>query len=206
MPVVYIKKEGDNDIGLWEITESADELQKDLIIDDEGKEQLLKISHEGRKKHWLAYRLLLKTMLGFDYTLKYSDTGKPYIVDFSGCISVSHSGKYAAVIIGEKPVGIDVEKISPRILKVIERFMSSDEITSVNEVESPDKYYVYWSGKEALHKLYGDQMFEFNKELIIQDFIFADNGFVNVHVENENICENRIINYKKIEDYILAWL
>lgn len=206
MPVVFIKKVGNADIGLWEITESAEELLKYINIDNESNQQFLKITHEGRKKHWLAYRLLLKTMLGHDYVLKYSESGKPYIVDFKGYISVSHSGKYAAAIISEKPVGIDVEKISPRILKVIERFMSSDEIASVSESESPHKYYVYWSGKESLHKLYGDQNFEFNRELIFEDFSFSDNGKVNAHIKNEIIDEKKIINYCRIEEYILAWL
>lgn len=206
MPLVNITKDDNIITGLWEITESSDELQKMLVLDIESMEYFKKITHDGRKKHWLACRLLLKTMLGFDYILKYTESGKPYIVEFSGHISVSHSGKYAAAIIGDKPVGIDVEKISPRILKVIERFMSSDEIASVSESESPHKYYVYWSGKESLHKLYGDQNFEFNKELIFDSFSFSDNGKVNVHIMNEIIDEKKIINYCRIEDYILAWL
>jgi phosphopantetheinyl transferase len=206
MPAINIKKEGNILIGLWDISENADELLSDLYLDNESTEHLAKITHEGRKKHWLAYRQLIKTLIGRDYILKYSEFGKPFIVDFSGYISVSHSGKYAAVIIGENPVGVDVEKISPRILKVQERFMSRQEIDSISESESPDKFYVYWSSKEALHKLYGDQNFEFNKELIINNFKFSDKGLITAHIENESINENRVINYERIDDYMLAWL
>ena len=206
MPAINIKKDDNIIIGLWDIAENADDLLSDLYLDNESIEHLAKISHEGRKKHWLAYRQLIKTLIGRDYILRYSEFGKPYIVDFSGYISVSHSGKYAAVIIGEKPVGVDVEKISPRILKVKERFMSRQEIASISESESPDKFYVYWSSKEALHKLYGDQNFEFNKELAIDSFDFSDKGLIKAHIKNESINEFRNINYERIEDYILAWL
>ena len=206
MPAINIKKEDNITLALWEITESADSLLSGLFLDDESRKHLRKITHEGRKKHWLAYRQLIKTLIGRDYILKYYETGKPYIIDFSGKISVSHSGKYAAVIIGDKPVGVDVEKISPRILKVKERYMSQAEIASVNDSESPDKFYVYWCSKEALHKLYGDQMFEFNQELNIENFKFSDKGLIKAHIENDSINETRIIKYERIEDYILAWL
>ena len=97
MPAINIKKKGNIIIGLWDITESADDLLSDLYLDNDSIEHLAKITHDGRKKHWLAYRQLIKTLIERDYTLKYSEFGKPYIVDFSGYISVSHSGKFAPV-------------------------------------------------------------------------------------------------------------
>lgn len=47
----------------------------------------------------------------FDYEIAYNSQGKPYFL--SNCeifFNISHSSNYVACVIGDRPVGIDIEK------------------------------------------------------------------------------------------------
>ena len=79
----------------------------------------------------LAGRYLL-TELFADFPLEeilIADTRKPYLEDEQYHFSISHFGHYAAAIV--KPVtnrvGVDIEKTSPTIEKIRNKFLSSQE-------------------------------------------------------------------------------
>ena len=108
--------------GVWNITETADELLNLVQLSDAEMLLLGSYKHDLRKRQWLAYRALLKNLLAPESpSIFYDENGKPGLLTGSHQISVSHAGHLAAAVCSsEMPVGIDVEKITGRIERVAE--------------------------------------------------------------------------------------
>ncbi len=80
--------------------------------------------------------------------------GKPYIKNGGCFISYSHSGKFAAAAVSDKPVGIDTEemrKVNPGSLR---KFASENEKRYV--ADSAERFLALWTLKEAHLKCTGE--------------------------------------------------
>jgi 4'-phosphopantetheinyl transferase len=74
---------------------------------------------------------------------------KPYInglADFH--FNISHSGEYIVCAISNKPVGVDIEKISKYNLKIAEKYFTKDEIEY-------NDFFKIWVHKESFVKAVG---------------------------------------------------
>lgn len=88
--------------------------------------------------------------------LRYDEKGKP-IAD--NCfVSISHSGNVIAVCKSDRPVGIDVEKISGNrdFKKLSERFFSPAENEKFDENPTAECFYRIWTAKESYAKITGE--------------------------------------------------
>lgn len=82
-----------------------------------------------------------------------SETGKPYIKNNTAYISISYSGRYIAVAVNDTPIGIDIEVIKEKDLKLIDKIFSSDDVSIIRR--SKNKlldFYKIWTAKEAYFK------------------------------------------------------
>ena len=94
------------------IEESEDELKSQLHLMKPEE-----FRHAGRNIQWLASRILLQELLhsmNIDGAQLTKDSqGRP-LINIPGLhVSISHNSKYTAVALSDKPVGVDVELISP---------------------------------------------------------------------------------------------
>ena len=72
-------------------------------------------------------------------------------------VSLSHSADYAAAIVADSPVGIDIEEKSDRNFMVTKRMYSEVEKDRVFNSANPDKeFQVIWTEKEAYLKCTGE--------------------------------------------------
>ena len=99
-------------IGLWLINESPTELYGYGLLSPTEEISYQQIKNERRKCEFLAVRQLLKAMIAGEYVLKYDCDGRPMLENSENFISISHSSDMVAIIISEKPTGIDVEPVS----------------------------------------------------------------------------------------------
>ena len=155
---------------VWKITESVGEL-RDAIILREAEEALYQsFVAESRKKQWLAYRLLIRTLLKpVDFPVEYDQSGKPFLAGSDFHISVTHTEDLAAVIISRHArVGIDIEKIKPRIEKVRDKFLNPLESASVGIERELEQLTLTWCAKEALYKLYGKRDLDFRDHILVE--------------------------------------
>ena len=89
-----------------------------------------------------------------------ADTKKPYLVDEKYHFSISHYGSYAAAIVSSTSrVGVDVEKASPTIEKIRNKFLSPLESSIAFEgIEKSGhrlrQLTLLWSAKESIFKWY----------------------------------------------------
>ena len=104
MPLVYYNKISNGlELVIWQITETVDELLKYLYLNEEEFAMLNSFKSEKRKKQWMSYRALIRSIVQADfiYRIYYDENNKPYLVNPPRSISVSHTDNYSAVLINE---------------------------------------------------------------------------------------------------------
>ncbi len=97
---------------------------------------------------------VLTEVLGEEYELHYSPEGKPLLRD--RYISISHSKTHLCVALSRtQEVGIDIEEIQPRLLRVKDRFLSPIEREEIGD--NLPLLAICWSAKEAIYKIAGTE-------------------------------------------------
>lgn len=209
MPLISKERFSDGtELGIWEITEDSATLESMAVLSEEEQRYLARFSNETRRCHWLSYRLIIGDLLGKGLAVvKYMDTGKPYIENLPGHISVTHSGKYAAVAYNEAfRVGVDIERIRPRIENVAERFLSEEELKAVDTVARHEHLVSLWAAKEALFKMWGKPEVEFREDLYVEKFIPEPKQAVRAVINHGGETGQFTLFFSRLEDYVLAWV
>lgn len=163
-------------LGVWRMTERSDELLAMLNCQDEYRPFLERVSAEGRRRERLASRVLLARLLGYEACVGYRVDGAPFLPGSPLHVSISHTRDFAAVIVGERPVGIDIEYRSDRVWKIRERFLSPDELAMLDPSHEMEQLLICWCVKEALFKLLGQQSVDFREHLRVKPFEYRESG------------------------------
>jgi 4'-phosphopantetheinyl transferase len=196
-------------LGVWKIDETSESLRQQLYLDENDEKYLGSFGNEGRKRHWLSYRLILQELLKTrQVKVIYDKYGKPRIPDFTGHFSVTHSGDFAAAIVSyTMPVGIDIERIRERIERVAERFLSLGEMEQISENDRLEKLHICWGAKESLYKLYGKPEIDFQKDIHIKpfDYFCIGEGQCQAEMNTPEGSGFYAVFYRKIEDYMLVF-
>jgi 4'-phosphopantetheinyl transferase len=161
-------------IAIWEVTETIEVLALQLgnDIEEPSKSNFKKTEHHLQ---WYASRLLLKHVFNAKKILLQKDEfNKPslFVNDNAYHISISHAGKFAAIIVSNNvEVGIDIEKIDERILKISHKFLNEQEIELLKKPLNPIELEItkIWSAKETLYKVHGKKSLDFKKNLFIKN-------------------------------------
>lgn len=193
-------------IGLWEITESVEELKDTLPLEDYHYERLKGIHHELVKSEWLAIRAAIVAMEGYLPKVLYTDKGKPYLED-GRHISFSHThNKLAGVIISDNgEVGIDVEYKRESVVRIAPKFMRDTESASINDDDKMYHLLAYWGAKESLYKIHGEKCLNFKDHLMVDPFDFSDKGKSKGHILTDGKIRTYNIHYEKIQDFMLVY-
>jgi len=116
-----------------------------------------------RQREFVATRILRSELVGIKL-IKYNLVGAPYIED-EAFLSISHSKNIVGIALcDEFKIGLDIEPINDRILKVKHKFISLDENEKL-DCESATILTKIWSGKESLYKISGIKSVNFRTEL-----------------------------------------
>ena len=174
---------------VFEITESVDDLYKKWFHDGMDTNEYEKIVSEKRKREYLAVRLAMKSLLGKEILICYNPDGKPFLEDESSQISISHSGKWIAVMAHPtQRVGIDIECPTDKIKNLYTRFLSKTEQDELSNGNNIAQLQLAWSAKEALYKIIGKQAVDFAKQLRIFPFEVNPEGEIQaMHLETETL-------------------
>lgn len=186
MPILHSKNIPGGSVVVWEITESIDELLSLYKPHNAEIKAYDSIIPEIKKKQWLSVRILLNELIP-DSEICYDVYNKPFLKNSSARISISHTGNYAALILNNtNPVGIDIESTSDKILKIVSRFMNESELKNIFHDNRAEHATLYWCAKEAVYKLYGKRGLEFKTQIMVEPFVYAPSGNINVKLLNEN--------------------
>lgn len=107
------------------------------------------------EEHAAAYELLYTaaSLMGLKAgRVEKTDKGKPYFPDAEDTFfSISHGGGYAAVAIGERPCGLDIEADRSVSRRIREKFLDN---------ASEDEAILRWTERESRGKLLGGGFFD----------------------------------------------
>ncbi len=210
MPVIYTKQFSNHTIiGVWHITENIEDLLSEIDLSDKDRQVLDSYRHEGRKKQWLSYRILINKLSGDTFQVHYTNFGKPYLMDDvkSKHVSITHSGDYSAVIISpDTAVGIDIEKTSKRIERVSSRFLSNSEEKFIDKTNFLEHLTICWTAKEALFKIYGNDYYDFKKQIKLQPFNYTSEGEIKASLQSGKKTVEFHVFFEKISDFFLSYV
>ena len=155
MPLIEKIYPEDGIIGLYKMTEEPEELEKRYAEIFQEEPLVGNFQHGRRKTEWLAVRLLIAGLIGPDFQISYTESGKPqFIHPEYKFISISHSAMYAAVYLHKnKRNGIDVESLDRKFSTIEKKYLSENELEQAKE--NPVLRAVFWSTKEAIFKWAG---------------------------------------------------
>ena len=146
-------------------------------LDQTEQERLTAYTFAKRHIEWLGGRIAVKKaameLLGStsqppthykDLRIETAVTGRPYlksrtdegVASLPG-ISISHSGNFAGgLAVTAQPCGLDLQRITPKILKFRERMAPNDNLDLIcDKLDSDDEataLTLLWSAKEAFRK------------------------------------------------------
>jgi len=192
----YINLEENNFLSLF--VEPKINIKSTYLTDNE-KLYLKKITNENRKQEFLQIRALRNKSIG-EIEIDYTESGKPYLVNSKEYISISHSQNFIGILKAPFDVGLDIEEINERIIKIKNRFLNEKELKLFDS--SIENLTIAWTLKEALFKLNTRNGIDFRKELLIEGKtddgynckMFALDGWRNVKLKTLQ-KENLIISY-----------
>jgi 4'-phosphopantetheinyl transferase len=158
-------------LGMWKVEEDESYFRSRLNIYENEEQILQKISHPQKRLEWLSSRLCLKELLKIQHKVESlnAPTGQPYLSDHSFKISYSHSNMYSgAIASSEYPVSIDIEDMQKqRNPKTCYLFMHPDELAHYQALGDIRVFFLIWSAKETLYKIYAKKGIVFKENLLI---------------------------------------
>ena len=189
-------------VKIWHINESLEQLKSNIQLKDESLNSLSRMKSEIHQKEFLSVRLLLNLFGYSDYDLSYDDFGRPILKD-GYFISITHSSDYSAVAISKSAIGIDIEKMRDKTLKIASKFIGFE----ANYLNEKSDFYlrdltIIWSVKEALYKFYSKPGISLKKQLLVIPFD-NENKTTAWILDSENRLSCNAI-FLEFEKYIFA--
>lgn len=208
---LFLKKEvaADTLLGIWHIEESAEWFRSQLMLDEKEKELIDAIKHPQRKLHWLSSRVLIRTLMQTNRFIHLESdlNGKPVIRNFPVELSLSHSADLSALLLSKKfKVGIDIEQMDAKVLRIQHKFVSEKELQWVSEEERVEQLYAIWCAKEAMYKLYGQKKLDFRQHLFVDRFDYADSGLINGKILKGDYSLELKVRYERLGEYMTAYV
>ena len=199
MPFYKEEKHTNTTLLFWKYSEN-DTFDIQQLIQ---KEDLEKIKNYPPKK--LQEYLMIRQMLhnkSPNHKILYNDNGEPFLLPHDMEISITHSFPFAVLAISKEKIGIDLEKINPKIEKIKHKFLHQNELQWANELE---QLTIIWTIKEALYKLHHAKYWALYKHYEVSPFAI-DEQEIKCSIFDDNYKENFIANISKIDNYYFCWI
>ncbi|MDA7731046.1 4'-phosphopantetheinyl transferase superfamily protein [Flavobacteriaceae bacterium] len=187
------------DLFLWKLSETEIELNSNIDLSLSSISKLDLIKSSSQRKQFLGVQNLLKLHNVNNGSLFYDKNGKPHLSN-NKFISISHSFEYCGVIVSDVKVGLDIEKLRPKILNISKKFISESDwnLIKLSSVENVTKV---WTIKEAVFKAFGHKAIDFKKNIIITSINKKFNK-ASVSISNNQITENYNIEIYNFSQYL----
>lgn len=205
MGICYIKRlSEDTMLGLWQMSESSQELNEQLQLSASDQQILESKKTEIRQKEWLACRVLLQTMDAQCGSITYDENQKPRVAGDGQFISMSHSGEFVTVYLNkQESVGVDIQKLKPSISKGADYFLHESE-QAWADLSDNLMLHLIWSVKESVFKYAGNPDLDLKKHIVTKQFSSNQNGIIEVSIQDADLRSIKV-SYETFDDYVLTW-
>lgn len=156
---------------VWKITESYHQLFSEVVLNMKNRERLNGMKSELHQRGFLSVRKLLQEAGFNDLDLYYDEFGKPHLSD-DKFISITHSHEFSAIIISDRPVGIDIELHREKIVRIADKFITAEvKYLTIDDLEEYiQKLTVIWGTKEAIFKIQNEKGISFKEHISVLPF------------------------------------
>lgn len=222
-------------IHIFPIDRSSEEMLQTLQHPEYFADKVRNLKPESRRlREILAVRCALKEICGGkEQQVGYTEDGAPYLLSSSSneapsdrndaptarkhsYLSISHTQGYGAIIIGDSPVGIDIEHRGNRVENVVSRFLQAEEIFYIQQLgdttgmRPPEDDYLWrlplhlaWSAKEAAFKVLGKDYYDLHHLTAIKQIDFTSKEIILAVHGRENPL---LLHFDYTDDYVIVWL
>lgn len=206
----------------WYITEDVTFLFRAVSLKDTSLFRLEGMKSKEHQKGFLAVRMLLQHLGYTDYDLIYDEAGKPHLkYEARGKkyenqspithhpslkqkhISISHSHEFSCICISDELMGIDLEKLKEKTLKIAPRFMEVKHLENLSISEQIEKATVVWGIKESIFKIKNEKGISFPEHISEDEFCLSNKKCL-AELHFNNTIEKFKIHFYKVEDYIFV--
>lgn len=188
MPLFKALSTQDTHIWIWKYTED-EKLIPEEICNPIELENIQGV-HLNRRAEMLSVRKILCEFLPH-HQLRYRESGEPYLEPHTSHISISHTFPYAAVATSPCPVGIDMEKVKPKILSIEHKFILHEhQFLPLDKIERMRYLTAIWCVKEALYKLHHAKFWSLKKHYEVYPFELKEGAEIACRIYNEAFSES----------------
>lgn len=186
----------------WKIEEDFNWLFRTVSLKDVSLARLEQMKSESHQKGFLAVRMLLQHLGYTDFDLYYDEFGKPHLND-NKHISISHSHQFSCVAISDQNIGIDLEILKEKTLKIASRYMDVKHLENLDSTTQLQKATIVWGIKECIFKIKNQIGISFLDHIFEEPFAIEDKK-VTVALHFNNQVENFTITFDFIEEYVFV--
>ena len=184
---------------IWHITESFEELLSKVVLKEKTQQRLDGMKSQMHQRAFLSVRMLIQEMGFTDHEMHYDEFGKPYF-NCHNHISITHSHDFAAIIISDETVGIDMELQREKILRIADKFVDTE--TSYLNTQNKEDYIkeltVIWGAKEAIFKIRNEKGISFKDHIRVNAFSLDEN-LTEASLHFNDLVVNFNVHYKEIK-------
>lgn len=198
------------DVGFWKLIESADDLYSmaSAFVSDGELLVYQSFKNDRRRREWLATRILLNEMLGGYPGIDYDSNGAPHLKgDAHINISVSHADGLVAVSMSKKNhVGIDVERVTNRVLRIKDKFLTPDEY-DINDPNLLQLLYIQWCAKEAMYKACNVAHYDYQNTYTLPGFKYdgkMPGSAIGRVILDDGSCKNLNVRYFEVDGCVVS--
>lgn len=166
------------------------------------------ISHPEKRREWATARLAIHEALKalqLPYPGFFKDEhGKSQSMNGQGFVSLTHTPGFAGAIFHrEQPVGIDMDLIREKILKIGFRFLDSSELDFLEK--DPAHYTMAWSAKESIFKCQGKRGVSFRENILLEPFGVND-SVIKGKIRGTDFADHHYtVEVRRMENVILTF-
>lgn len=202
MPIIRTIRPNDNTVvGIWNITESIDDLSSQVVLSSKSKELLKNRKVSIHKLQFLSIRAILLELGYSDQDLSYINNAP--ILNNGKKISISHSNLFSCVIISDFKVGIDVQEFNNKIDTIAKKFIGYEALyVKDNDIQIIS---IIWNIKESIYKIAEIIGLDYKNHLLVIPFNINDD-FTYSWLIYKKRKERYISYFFTIENYSFAYL
>lgn len=172
------------------------------------KLSLANISHPDKKKEWATARLAIHDaleVLKIPYPGFFKDEhGKSHSMNGHGFVSLTHTQGFAGAIFHrDQPVGIDLDLIREKILRIGFRFLDPAELDFLDN--DPVHYTMAWSAKESIFKCQGRKGISLRDNILLDPFDVSTSRIKGRIRGTEFADHHYTVEVRKLENVILTY-
>ena len=186
----------------WKYGEE-DNFNVDELIEPENLERA-KDYHPKKLIEHLMVRQMLKMLLP-DHKIMYKTIGEPYLWPNTAQISITHSFPFASLAVSKNRVGIDLEKVNSKILRIKQKFLhESEHVWTQDKENEVELLTIIWVIKESLYKVHPSKYWSLKDHYQIDPFNMEDLSEIKCRVFDDFFSHDFTAKVFKIEEFYFA--